>query len=71
MDFRDRHVVVTGGAGALGTAVVEALIGRGAICHIPCRDQAEAQRFALRDHTQVKLVITGSLAAETAIHQLY
>ena len=31
MDFRDRQVVITGGTGALGTAVVEALIGAGAI----------------------------------------
>ncbi len=35
MDFRDRHVVVTGGAGALGTAVVEALVAAGAFCHVP------------------------------------
>ena len=32
MDFRDRHIVITGGAGALGTAVVEALI---AGSHVP------------------------------------
>ena len=31
MDFRDRHVVVTGGAGALGGAVVERLIEAGAV----------------------------------------
>ena len=71
MDFRDRHVVVTGGAGALGTAVVEALIGSGAICHIPCRDEAEAQRFALHEHRQVKLVVTGNLADDAAIGQFY
>jgi NAD(P)-dependent dehydrogenase (short-subunit alcohol dehydrogenase family) len=71
MDFRDRHVVVTGGAGALGTAVVEALIGRGAICHVPCRDEAEAQRFTLREHKQVKITIAGNLADEAAIERLY
>ena len=54
MDFRDRHVVITGGAGALGTAVVEALIASGAVCHVPCFDEAEAQRFRLRDHKQVR-----------------
>src|SRR5580704_8007598 len=53
MDFRDRHIVVTGGAGALGTAVVTALIEAGAICHVPCFDEAEAKRFRLRDHKQV------------------
>ena len=62
MDFRDRHVVITGGTGALGTTVVEALIGAGAICHVPCFNEAEAQRFALRDRPQVKLVVAGNLA---------
>jgi NAD(P)-dependent dehydrogenase (short-subunit alcohol dehydrogenase family) len=71
MDFRDRQVVITGGTGALGTAVVEALIGAGAICHVPCFNEAEAQRFALRDRPQVKLVVTGNLADEAAIEQFY
>ena len=56
MDFRDRHVVVTGGTGALGTAVVGALIEAGAICHVPYVHAAEAERFTLRGHAQVKLV---------------
>ncbi len=71
MDFRDRHVVVTGGAGALGTAVVTALIEAGAICHVPCFNEAEAQRFRLRDHKQVVLSISGNLADEAAITRLY
>jgi len=71
MDLRDQHVVVTGGAGALGTAVVSTLIGAGAICHVPCFHEAEAQRFRLRDNKQVVLSITGNLADETAIGRLY
>ncbi len=71
MDFRDRHVVITGGAGALGTAVVEALIASSAVCHVPCFDEAEAQRFRLRDHKQVRLTVAGNLADETAIARLY
>jgi NAD(P)-dependent dehydrogenase (short-subunit alcohol dehydrogenase family) len=71
MDFRDRHVVITGGAGALGTAVVAALVDAGAICHVPCIDEAEAQRFRLREHRQVVLVVTGSLADEGHIGRLY
>ena len=46
MNLRDRHVIITGGAGALGTAVIEALLAAGAICHVPCFDEAEADRFA-------------------------
>jgi NAD(P)-dependent dehydrogenase (short-subunit alcohol dehydrogenase family) len=71
MDFRDRHVVITGGAGALGTAVVTALIEGGAICHVPCFNEAEAQRFRLRDHKQVKLVIAGNLADEAVVERAY
>src|SRR5271167_3327635 len=71
MDFRDRHVVITGGAGALGTAVVTALIEGGAVCHVPCLDAAEAQRFRLRDHKHVVLSVTGSLADERPIRLLY
>jgi NAD(P)-dependent dehydrogenase (short-subunit alcohol dehydrogenase family) len=71
MDFRDRHVVITGGAGALGTAVVGALVEAGAICHVPCINEAEAQRFRLRAHKQVVLAVTGSLAEEAPIARLY
>ena len=42
MNYRDRHVVVTGGTGALGTAVVRALVERGASCHVSFVHQAEA-----------------------------
>ena len=71
MDFRDRHIVVTGGAGALGTAVVAALIEAGALCHVPCYDEAEASRFRLRGHKQVTLTVTGSLADEAAVARAY
>jgi NAD(P)-dependent dehydrogenase (short-subunit alcohol dehydrogenase family) len=71
MDFRDRHVVITGGAGALGTAVVTALVEAGAICHVPCFNEAEAQRFSLRDHKQVKVIIAGNLADETTVVRVY
>jgi len=71
MDFRNRHVVVTGGAGALGTAVVARLIEAGAVCHVPCLNEAEAARFRLRDHKQVTVTVTGSLTEEGAIDKLY
>ena len=36
-DFAGKNVVVTGGTGALGSAVVEHLVDRGATCHVPRR----------------------------------
>jgi NAD(P)-dependent dehydrogenase (short-subunit alcohol dehydrogenase family) len=71
MDFRNRHVVITGGAGALGAAVVGALVEAGATCHVPCHDEAEAQRFPLRENRQVVLTVTGSLADDEAVAGLY
>jgi len=71
MNLKDRHVVVTGGTGALGAAVLAGMIEAGAVCHVPCRDEAEAARFRLREHPQVKLSVVGNLAEETAVARLY
>jgi NAD(P)-dependent dehydrogenase (short-subunit alcohol dehydrogenase family) len=71
MDYRDRHVVVTGGTGALGSAVVDVLIKAGAVCHVPYIDRNEAERFAFRDHPQVKLVADIELTEEAAVAKLY
>ena len=71
MDFRDRHVVVTGGAGALGSAVVAALVEAGARCHVPCFDEAEAKRFRLRDHQLVTVTVAGNLADAAAVDRAY
>ena len=71
MDYRDRHVVVTGGTGALGTAVVGALIDAGAACHVPYRSEDEAQRFPHRDSKQVSLVALGDLSDEAAVNGFY
>src|SRR5262245_31444014 len=71
MDFADRHVVVTGGTGALGTAVTGALVKAGAICHVPYMVAAEAERFTLRGHAQVKLVPVSGLSDEASVTRLY
>jgi NAD(P)-dependent dehydrogenase (short-subunit alcohol dehydrogenase family) len=71
MDYQDRHVVITGGTGALGTAVVGALLAAGAVCHVPYRSEQEAQRFAHRDHRQVALAPLADLAAEPAVTAFY
>jgi NAD(P)-dependent dehydrogenase (short-subunit alcohol dehydrogenase family) len=71
MDFRDRHVVVTGGTGALGTAIVGALLAGGAACHVPYLHQAEADRFPHRANTRVKLIGDVELTEEAAVARLY
>jgi NAD(P)-dependent dehydrogenase (short-subunit alcohol dehydrogenase family) len=71
VDFDGRHVVVTGGTGALGSAVVGALVGAGAMCHVPYVHAAEADRFALREHAQIKLSGPTDLTDENAVARLF
>lgn len=70
-DFRERHVVITGGTGALGTAVVAALLAGGAVCHVPYYVDAEAESFTHRDHPRVTLVAGANLASQTVVARLY
>jgi len=64
-DFDGRLVVVTGGTGALGQAVVDALLARGARCRVPVHGDAPAPRpgVAFVDHCD--------LADEAAVARLY
>jgi NAD(P)-dependent dehydrogenase (short-subunit alcohol dehydrogenase family) len=71
MDFDNRHVIVTGGTGGLGTAVVKALVEAGAVCHVPYIHAGEAERFPLRDHAQVTLVADVELSNEAAVAKFY
>jgi NAD(P)-dependent dehydrogenase (short-subunit alcohol dehydrogenase family) len=71
MDYHGRAVVITGGTGGLGTAVVEALLAAGATCHIPYLVEAEAQAFRHRDSKQVTLYPQVNLTDEDAVGRLY
>ena len=71
MEFRDRHVMVTGGTGALGIAVVGALLQAGAQCHVPYFHPVEAERFPFRADARTRLSGPVDLADEAAVHQLY
>ncbi|HEV3176643.1 MAG TPA: SDR family NAD(P)-dependent oxidoreductase [Stellaceae bacterium] len=71
MDFHNRHVVVTGGAGALGLAVVEGLLRNGAEVSVPYLHQAEAERFPFRAEPRVRLAGPIDLASETDVDRFY
>ena len=71
MDFRGRNVVVTGGAGALGTEVVRALLEAGAVCHVPCRTREEAKAFRHRENPGVRVSAPVDLTDEAALEKLY
>lgn len=71
MDYQERTVVITGGTGALGTAVVGALLAAGAACHVPYHVEAEAQAFRHRDHKQVTLYPHIDLTTEDTVERFY
>ena len=70
-DYRDRQVVVTGGTGALGVAVVSALLEAGATCHLPYRKESELARFAKADKARLKPARVADLADEAAVAKFY
>ena len=69
--FEGRHVVVTGGTGALGSAVVALLVERGPICHVPSHGPDAPAHFTLRDHPNVKIVSNIDLTNEASVDTFY
>lgn len=71
MKFSGRHVVITGGTGALGGAVVGALLNADAHCHVPYIHEREAERFPHKQNERVKLYPGIELTDEAAVEKLY
>jgi NAD(P)-dependent dehydrogenase (short-subunit alcohol dehydrogenase family) len=71
IDFSGKHAVITGGTGALGTAVVSALLQTGASCTVPYVHDGEAERFPYRSQPQVHLVKVSDLADEREVTKVY
>ena len=69
MDFANQTVIVTGGTGALGKAVVAALLAAGARCRVPFVVDAEAAAFS--DNDCVTLVPHCELTNEADVARLY
>ncbi|MCB1462812.1 MAG: SDR family NAD(P)-dependent oxidoreductase [Nitratireductor sp.] len=61
-----KHIVVTGGAGALGTAVVARLVEEGATCHVPVQEN-EAPGGDIKIH----YVTNVDLSDANAVGQFY
>ncbi len=78
LDLTGRHVVITGGAGALGTAVVARFMAAGATCHIPTLDDGPGSlglpgahyipRVNLGDEQAVVALYTGLPELWASVH---
>lgn len=71
MNFQNRNIVVTGGSGALGAAMLDALLRLGAWCHVPHRTAQSVERSALRGHPRASLDVVGDLSDEAAVTRYY
>lgn len=71
LNFDGRHVVVTGGTGALGTAVVDLLLKSGASCHVSCIKQEELDRFEFKKHPKVRVQQGVELTDEKAVESFF
>ncbi|MGB5695021.1 MAG: SDR family NAD(P)-dependent oxidoreductase [Polyangiales bacterium] len=70
-DFSGREAIVTGGTGALGSAVVGRLVAAGATVHIPVHATAELDAFPYRDHEAVELHEDVDLSVESDVARLF
>jgi NAD(P)-dependent dehydrogenase (short-subunit alcohol dehydrogenase family) len=71
VDFAGGHVVVTGGTGALGRAVVGALRAAGAVCHVPNLIAAELEDFPFSSDPGVRIAGNVDVADETAVNRFF
>ncbi len=71
MDFSDLHIIVTGGTGALGSAVTKQLLEAGAKVSIPCYDKSELDDFEPKNHDKVFIKTGVDLTDESATRIFY
>lgn len=70
-DLAGRHVVVTGGTGALGSAVVGVLLDRGALCHVTSFAESELETFPHVDHERVRIIRHVDVGEEAQVVRVY
>lgn len=69
--FAGRTVVVTGGTGALGSAVLDRLLDEGAICHVPTSRNGAPKGFAFARHGRVELAPAVDLGDAASVAAFY
>jgi NAD(P)-dependent dehydrogenase (short-subunit alcohol dehydrogenase family) len=70
-DFDSLQVIVTGGTGALGSAVVAQLLEQGAACHIPCFVPTELDHFPYAKSAGVSITMGVNLTDEAQVEGFY
>lgn len=71
MDLRDLHIVVTGGTGGLGQAVVGRLLEAGASLHLPVHHSGTLDGFAHAGHAKLSAEAGIDLTDAAAVERFY
>jgi len=71
MRFTDRHVVITGASGGLGSAVVEQLVAEGATVHAPIFEPARPAHATWLEHERVVVTPSVDSGDEAAVVAYY
>lgn len=71
LDLSGRHIVVTGGTGALGSAVVRLLLSAGASCAVPCLNESELESSGFAGRERVRVAMGIDLTDEAAVERFY
>ena len=71
LNLDNHHVIVTGGAGTLGSAVSQLLIEAGASCSVPCYNKKEEENFELQNHAKVFTKASIDLSDEQDTERFY
>lgn len=69
--LEDLNIVITGGTGALGRAVVAQLLEAGARCHVPVFDEGDLADDPNAGHAMVRLHAGIDLTHESAVAEFY
>lgn len=69
--FAGRHVIVTGGTGALGSAVVGRLLAAGSAVSVPCHQPEELKHFPHGGDERVRVMEGVDLTDESSVERFY
>lgn len=70
-DFNDKHIIVTGGTGSLGSAAAKLFLEMGAKVSIPCFIKSGLDGLTFQDHEKVFIQTGINLTNEAAANSFY